>query len=154
MVTVPPAEETSASSATNLQGQAPASNIMALPQLGGMTFSVTNNAGWYDVLYFYQANNPSVPLDLSGMDFHAELRLSVGDGRNCLDLSTTNNPPQFVNGGTTGALFFSVDVTLMAKLTPGVYQMDLLTTDIVSKMIRNLCEVQPIVVTVNEGVTR
>src|SRR6516225_708845 len=119
-------------------GKPPSSNVMLLPQLGGMTFSIANNAGWYDVLLFTSPTNSEAPLDISGINFHAELRIAFGVG-------------QLINGALTGQLFFSVDVSLIAKLSPRVYVMDMIATDISSGMIKSLCEVQPIQVTVIQG---
>lgn len=138
----------------SLGGQPPGSNIMQLPQLGGMAFAITNTGGWYDTLYFTQPANATAPLDLSGINFHAELRKTVMDSQNMLDLATTNNPPQLINGGASGALFFSVDASLLSALSPFTYVMDMLAIDIATGMTRNLCELEPIAVTVNKGVTR
>jgi hypothetical protein len=140
----------------NLIGNPPSSNIMLLPQLGGMTFSIVNNAGWYDVILFTSPANSEAPLDISGIDFHAELRVAVGDAQNWLDMSTSPaiGQAQFVNGAITGQLFFSVDVSLIVKLSPRVYVMDMIATDITSKMVKSLCEVEPIQVMVIQGVTR
>ena len=135
-------------------GIQPNSHIMLLPQLGGMAFSIANNAGWYDTLLFTKPNDSSSPLDISSINFHAELRTAVNDANNRLDMSTTNSPPQLVNGGANGQLFFSVDVTLIVRLTPGLYVMDMIAIDIVSGMVKSLCEIQPISVTVIQGVTR
>jgi hypothetical protein len=144
----------------NLYGVPPKSNIMLLPQLGampplpGMSFSITNNAGWYDQIMFTQPNNQSAPLNLSGIDFHAELRVSVDDASNKLDMSSLSSPPQFIVGGNTGILFFSVDVSLIVNLKPTVYVMDIVAIDFVSGIKRNLCEGGPMMVTILEGVTR
>jgi hypothetical protein len=131
---------------------------MLLPQLGGMTFSIANNAGWYDILLFTDPADPSKPLDISGIDFHAELRSSVGDSQNFLDMNTISKAPlaiaEFISGGVSGKLFFNVDVSLIRKLTSAVYVMDMIATDITSQMVKSLCEVEPILVTVIEGVTR
>jgi|SRR6516162_4267215 len=137
-------------------GKPPSSNVMLLPQLGGMTFSIANNAGWYDVLLFTSPTNSEAPLDISGINFHAELRIAVGDAQNWLDMNTAPafGVGQLINGALTGQLFFSVDVSLIAKLSPRVYVMDMIATDISSGMIKSLCEVQPIQVTVIQGVTR
>ena len=139
----------------SLTGKPPNSNIMLLPQLGGMTFSIANNAGWYDSLVFTQANNSNAPLDISSINFHAELRLSAADASNWLDMSTSVTPaPQLVNGGSNGTLYFSVDVSLIKKLSPGQYVMDILAIDIVTGMMRNLCEGGPCLVNIIQGVTR
>jgi hypothetical protein len=130
------------------------SNLFQLPCLSGMTFSITTNGGWYDTIYFTQSPSSTIPIDLSGISFHAELRTAVGDARNALNMSTLTNPPQLVNGQTQGALYFSVDASLLVNLTPGQYVMDILATDTASGMVRNLCEPAPIVVTVFQGVTR
>lgn len=143
-----------ASSALSLTGASPSSKLFSLSSLGGMTFSITTNGGWYDVISFLTPGTISTPLDISGIDFHAELRRTVGDANNILDMSTTNTPPQFISGGTSGNLFFSVDVSLLIKLTAGIYVMDMLAKDTVTGMVRNLCEQAPIVVTVNQGITR
>lgn len=135
-------------------GQPPNSNIMLLPQLGGMSFSIANNAGWYDSLIFTQSANNTAPLDISSIDFHAELRSSAADPSNKLDMSSMATQPQFVVGGINGTLFFSVDASLIVKLSPGVYVMDMVAIDIVTQMKRNLCEGGPIAVTVLQGVTR
>lgn len=144
----------SATTPVNLLGVAPSSNIMQLPQLGGMSFSITNNAGWYDQIQFTQSLSSTAPLDISGINFHAELRTAVGDPTNRLNMSSTATPAQFVVGGTNGILFFSVDVTLTINLSPMPYVMDILAVDAASGMVRNLCEGGPINVTVIEGVTR
>ena len=138
----------------NLAGVSPGSNIMSLMQLGGMTFSITNNAGWYDMLTFPDPANTSAPLNITGIDFHAELRASVGDANNLLDMKSSVSSPQFIVGGANGTLFFSVDVSLIKRLRPAVYVMDMLAIDIVTGMVRSLCEGAPIQVTVLEGVTR
>jgi hypothetical protein len=136
----------------NLLGQPPGSKIMLLPQIGGMTFSITNNSGWYDVLAFVNTNGS--PLDISGIDFHAELRSSADDASNKLDMATNNSPPQLINGGPNGLLFFSVDVSLIKKLSPGIYVMDILAIDMASKMVFNLCEETTVMVTILQGITR
>lgn len=141
-------------SPVNLLGSPPSSNLMQLAQLGGMSFSITTNAGWYDAIPFPQPINPALPLDISGINFHAELRTAVGDANNKLDMSTINSPPQLLNGGTSGILFFSVDVSLIINLKPGAYVMDILAIDITSGMVRNLCELGPITVNLLQGVTR
>lgn len=134
-------------------GVAPPSNLMTLPPLGGMTFSITTNGGWYDIINFPQPGS-TLPIDLTGIDFHAELRRTIGDANVILDLSTKNAPPNFINGRETGNLFFSADASLFSKITPGVYVMDMLAIDIVTSMVRNLCELSPILVTINQGITR
>jgi hypothetical protein len=127
-------------------------------QLGGMSFSITNNAGWYDILTFPDPMNTSTPLDITGIDFHAELRASVGDANNLLDMQsqglTVTGTPQLINGGSNGTLFFSVDVSLVKKLKPAVYVMDIIAIDHETGMVRSLCEGSPIQVTVLQGVTR
>lgn len=132
---------------TSLAGLTPTSQIMSLPQLGGMTFSITTNGGWYDVLNF-------APLSIIGINWHAELRKTTGDAQNILDLSSTASPPQFVNGGPNGLLFFSADASLFSNITPGLYVMDMLAIDVHSGIVRNLCEGGPILVTINQGITR
>ena len=129
---------------------------MGLMQLGGMTFSITNNAGWYDILTFPDPANASAPLDITGIDFHAELRAAVGDANNLLDMKSQGliGAPQLVVGGVNGTLFFSVDVSLTKKLTPAVYVMDMVAIDHDTGMVRSLCERGPIQVTVLQGVTR
>lgn len=143
----------SIASPVSLTGASPASNIMLLPPLGGMTFSITTTGGWYDTLNFLQPSGLAV-LDISGIDFHAQLRKTATDSQNILDFSTLNVPPQLVNGGTNGNLYFSADVSFFKNLKPGVYAMDILAIDTVTSMVRNLCELAPIAVTVNQGVTR
>jgi hypothetical protein len=138
----------------NLQGTGTSSNLMLLPQLGGMTFSITNNAGWYDTLFFTQPGSVSIPLDISGINFHAELRRTVADSKKWLDLSTLGNPAQLINGASNGNLFFSVDASLTVNLTPQTYEMDMLAIDMASGIVRNLCEGGPMLVTVLQGVTR
>jgi hypothetical protein len=133
------------------------SKLMLLPQLGGMTFSIANNAGWYDVILFTISPDSSEPLDISGIDFHAELRSSVGDAQNFLDMNTiaeAQTIAEFISGGVSGKLFFNVDVSLIKKLPAAVYVMDMIATDIVSQMVKSLCEVEPIQVTVIQGITR
>jgi hypothetical protein len=142
------------SSPLNLLGVAPGSKIMDLPPLGGMTFSITNNAGWYDALVFPNPQDNSKPLDISGIDFHAELRSSAGDASNKLDISTLSTPKQFTVDGPAGTLYFSVDVTKVNHLTPGIYVMDILAIDTASGMVFNLCEAGPIQVTILQGITR
>jgi len=141
-------------SPVSLSGQPPGSNFMGLMQLGGMSFSITNNAGWYDILTFPDPSNTSKPLDITGIDFHAELRASVGDANNLLDMQSFTSPPQLVVGGANGTLFFSVDASLTKKLKPAVYVMDIIAIDHATGMVRSLCEGGPIQVTVLEGVTR
>jgi hypothetical protein len=136
-----------------IPGRPPPSNIMGLMQLGGMGFSITNNGGWYDILTFPDPTNTSKPLDLTGIDFHAELRTQVGDPSNRLDMKSSISNPQFRVGGNTGTLFFTVDVSLTQKLSPGMYVMDMLAIDMVTGMVRNLCEGGPINVTVLQGIT-
>ena len=133
---------------------------MLLPQLGafppapGMSFSIANHAGWYDIIAFTQPNNPNAALDISGINFHAELRSAVDDASNRLDISSTDTPVGFVNGGVSGILYFAVDASLIMKLTPMVYVMDIIAIDIVSGVKKNLCEGGPCLVTVLMGVTR
>jgi hypothetical protein len=139
----------------NLNGIPPNSNIMILPSLNGMAFSITNNAGWYDVLFFTTASGAA--LDISSINFHGELRTTAGDASNRLDLVSAPVPPApqtLVSGGQSGKLYFSVDVSLIRNLTPGVYVMDILAIDVVSGMVRNLCEIIPIQVAIIQGVTR
>jgi len=140
----------------SIQGKPPSSYIMLLPQLGGMSFSIANNAGWYDVLFFTSPTDSEKPLDISGINFHAELRLSVMDAQVFLDMSTApaSGQSQLVSGGYTGQLFFSVDVSFISKLSPQVYVMDMVAIDISSGMVKSLCEIEPIQVMVIEGVTR
>ncbi|SRR5580765_203535 len=135
-------------------GRPPNSNIMLLPQLGGMTFSIVNNAGWYDSLVFTHPSDSTKPLDISSINFHAELRSSVADPSNRLDISSSSSPPQFIVGGANGTLFFSVDAALIIKLSAADYVMDILAIDIATGLIRNLCEGGPCTVTVLQGVTR
>lgn len=136
------------------------SKIMFLPQLGafppapGMSFSIVNNAGWYDFIAFTQPNNPSAPLNISGINFHAELRTAVDDASNRLDISSTGTPPGFISDDVNGILYFSVDVSLISKLSPMVYVMDIVAIDIASGINRSLCEGGPCLVTVLQGVTR
>jgi hypothetical protein len=138
----------------SLLGVIPPSKIFSLMQLGGMTFTIANNAGWYDTLTFPDPADPTQPLNITGIDFWAELRTSPEDISNKLDMKSFVSSPQFVVGGTNGTLYFSVDVTLIKKLAPTVYQMDILAIDHATGMVRNLCELGPIAVTVIQGVTR
>lgn len=137
----------------NITGLPPRSNVMLLPQLGGMTFSITTTGGWYDAIPFFDPAT-GLPLDLSGITFHAELRRTVSDAQNVLDLSSATSPATLINGKTSGVLYFSADATLFTNMKPGIYMMDILATDDLSVMVRNLCEQAPIAVTVNQGVTR
>lgn len=136
----------------NLNSVQAASNIFLLSTLSGMAFSICTNGGWYDSIFFLTPQG--FPLDISGINFHAELRLTAGDARNQLDISTYANPPTMVNGGSSGALYLSVDVSFISNLSPGQYVMDVLAIDIASGMVRNLCEAAPLQVTVSQGVTR
>lgn len=136
-----------ATSPVSLTGFPPTSQIMSLPQLGGMTFSITTNGGWYDILNF-------APVSLVNINWHAELRKTPGDAQNILNLSSTASPPQIINGGANGLLFLSADASLFANITPGIYVMDMLATDVTSGIVRNLCEGGPMFVTVIQGITR
>lgn len=106
------------------------------------------------MLTFPDPTNTSKPLDITGIDFHAELRTSASDPGNKLDMRSYTSSPQIVVGDHNGTLFFSVDVSLIKVLTPGVYVMDILVIDHVTGMVRNLCEGGPISVTVLQGITR
>lgn len=128
----------------------PQSNIMLLPQLAA-SFIVTTNGGWYDTISFVSfVGGP--PLDLTGMNFHAEMRLSVQDPGNKLDMSTAQGT--LLNGGINGQMLFNVPAASMAKLSSGLYVMDILATDIGTSIVRNLFEAAPANVTVIEGITR
>lgn len=128
-------------------------SFLLLPQLS-MKVTITNNSGWYDQLFFTQAKGSIVPLDLTGLDFHAELRIKELDTNIRLDMTTKTDPPTLINGLTTGMLSWSVPFETIQKLPTAVYTMDIVAIEKSTNRIKNLFETGPALVTVLQGVTR
>jgi hypothetical protein len=125
------------------------SNLLLLPQLS-MTVTVVTNAGWYDS--FIVPNPTGLPLDLTGLGFHSELRLAVSNPNKALDASTQAGT--MTNSNTTGILGWAVPIATMSVLPPGQYVMDIVATDLSTNNQKSMFENGPAIVTVLQGVTR
>lgn len=141
-------------------------NIAMLPQISG-SIPVVRNAGWYDQMQFsWPTNSPNAgqPLDLTGIAFFAQLRETVNDTVNLLDMSTVNQ--LLVNGGDLGTLAFRVPRDKpasgspyhMSRLPAGITAvMDIIaqgTDEDGTMMILNLCQAGgPLTVQIGAGVT-
>lgn len=102
------------------------------------------------------ASNPNValtikplPLDLTGIKFTADLRLSPQNPQVLLALSTVNGT--LINGEVNGTLSFSVPAAQMFGVPAATYVMDIVAT--ADNHTINLCEGGPATVTVLQGVT-
>eukprot|EP01037_Dinobryon_pediforme_P007622 gene7622-7686_t len=95
-------------------------------------FAFANNGDWRVVLPFYQADGKT-PLDITGIDFYAQLRpqtstSALGSVEVTLFLSTLNG--LLVNGGING-LSFAVPCHALnygpctSKITAGAYEIDI-----------------------------
>lgn len=133
-------------------------NIAQIPQLTG-SFNVARNAGWYDVLQFLWPTgtglpNAGLPVDLTGIDFYAQVTPGVGNSQILLDMSTING--RLVNGLTMGTLAFNVPPSLTSGLpllaAPGG-TMDLLAVADGRVVNVNQQSGQPFSILVTEGVT-
>ena len=90
------------------------------------------------------------PLDITGIEFKAELRALVGGNEVYLIAQTSDGT--LVNGGASGLLTFAVPQETLAKVFPGDYVMDILA--IADGKTINLHRSQgPATVTITAGVT-
>jgi hypothetical protein len=125
-------------------------NILQLPQLSA-SFTLVNNSDWRDVILFQNALT-GIPINLSGIDFRGQLRLSAADLTNQLEFSTMNG--LLLNGAAAGTLTFAVPYTSLQKFIAQSYVLDLLAIDSVASIQINLFETAPAPVTMLQGVTR
>jgi hypothetical protein len=124
-------------------------NILLLPQIRA-SFVVVSNGDWRDEIEFTQAPVSLLPLDITGIAFHAQMRSAIRDAVIVLDMSTTNGKLQ--NGGANGRLTWAVPADDLKQVS-GDYVMDILA--IADGMTINICQkAGPAAITVNKGVTR
>jgi hypothetical protein len=90
-----------------------------------------------------------LPMDISGITFEANMRSEVGDAQVYLALTTLGT--NFVNGGIIGTLSFNVPHTVMQRLRPGSYVLDIVA--IADGVTINLFPDGPASVLVKQGVT-
>lgn len=94
--------------------------------------------------------NP-IPIDLTGISFTANLRLSPGGTQLFLMMSTQLSVATLVNGGTTGVLNFNVPFAQLQQIPPGTYVMDIVANDNQGNVV-NLFPQGPATVNVWPGV--
>lgn len=121
--------------------------VLALPQLSG-SLAIATNGDLRESLLFTQADKVT-PLDLSGITFKMQVRLTSDPTQVALDLSTDNG--LLINGGANGILTWLVPAVETAQIAPGAYEADLLAIAAGAQI--NLCQNGSITVTVNEGLT-
>ncbi|MGO8738634.1 hypothetical protein [Rhodoblastus sp.] len=122
-------------------------NVLLLPQLSG-SLVIATNADLRVAVQFVQAGT-TTPIDLTGIEFHSQIRLASDVTQIGLDLSTANG--LLVNGGVNGTLSWLIPAAQAKTIAPGAYVADLLALgdgDVV-----NLFQNAPLGVTVNGGVT-
>jgi hypothetical protein len=125
------------------------SNLLLLPQLA-MTVTIVNNAGWYDT--FVVPSPSGVPLDLTGLSFQSELRLTAIDPNIKLTASTAAGT--MTGGDATGIVGWAIPFATMKNLAAGSYVLDIVGTEISSGNMKSLFETGPAIVTILQGVTR
>lgn len=99
-------------------------SLLSLPQLSG-SFSIVNNADWLDVIQFPAVN--SVTPDLTGIDFLATVRPSVGSSVVLFSMSTVNGT--LINGGPAGTIKFNVPTLMLLGLAAQSAVFDMIATD-------------------------
>ncbi|MDR3488829.1 MAG: hypothetical protein P4M05_28490 [Bradyrhizobium sp.] len=135
-------------------------NIALLPYISG-SFTVATNSDWDDSIQFNQPSpNETLPLDISDIDFFAQLRASPVSPNILMALSTING--LLINGGKAGTLTWNVPAyprttapfdnmrSLQSAISPLV--MDVVA--VADGRVRNLFEkAGPASVSINPGVT-
>ena len=122
-------------------------NILVLPQLSGTLTAVTN-ADLRLAVQFTQAGS-TTPLDLTGIDFRSQWRLSATPDLIGLDTSVANGLLQ--NGGVNGVLSWLVPASAMKMIAPGAYEADLLA--IADGAVVNLFQTAPLAIVIAQGLT-
>lgn len=101
-----------------------------------------------------QLNVWGLPLDLAGISFRSQIRVSITDPSVLLECSTANG--MMTNGGPSGCYGWNVLKVVLAKVPwPASLQCvaDIVATDGVNTI--NLCEANgPITLNISQGVTR
>ncbi len=121
--------------------------ILQLPQLSG-SLAFANNA---DLLMAWQfvVTGTTTAIDITGIDFHMQIRLAADLTQLALDVSTWKGT--LINGGATGVLGLIVPKEALYPIAAGAYVADCLALGDGATV--NLCGAAPIAVTVNEGIT-
>jgi hypothetical protein len=91
-----------------------------------------------------------IPLDLTGIGFRAHVRNSVSGTQVFVLAQTSDNT--MINGGTAGTLSFNVPYTVIQKMPPANYVMDILAIAD-SHQINMFQKKGPATVTVSQGVS-
>jgi len=94
-------------------------NILKIPQMTAI-FHIARNADWVDHIVFPKPDDAATVLDITGIDFYAQLRPLEDDPNILVDMSTDNN--MLVNSGMTGILSWRVPYSIMrwVKISSGV----------------------------------
>jgi hypothetical protein len=92
--------------------------------------------------------NP-VPLDITGIEFRAQVRALAGGNDVYLTADTADGT--FVNGGTNGILLFQIPASSMNRVRAGSYVMDIVAEGDGNTI--NLFPVGPAAVNVVQGIT-
>ncbi len=97
--------------------------ILALPLLT-IAAVTSSNEDWLDSLLFTQPDGIT-PVDLTGISFMGQLRLTAGSREVALAFSTDS--ASLSNGGATGILSFNVQQASMANIA-GSYVLDIIAS--------------------------
>lgn len=96
-------------------------NILLLPIVQFET-TATDNSDLLDIICVFQ-NQDTSPIDLTGIAFEAQIRLTALDPVSYVDASTANT--QLIAGGPNGVLQWNIPLALMQKLTGNQYVTDI-----------------------------
>lgn len=120
--------------------------ILQLPQFSFAT-STVNTADLLDTIATFTTSD-SLPIDITGIFFEAQVRSEAKDIKVWVDASSENG--LLVNGGPDGTLSWRIPLSVMTKVTPGNY-----VTDIRANADGHLIAIaQRCTFTVTQGVTR
>jgi hypothetical protein len=125
-------------------------NILLIPQMTA-TFHIVTNADWVDQIIIPIADNPTSPLDITGIDFYSELRALEDDPNILISMSTQNG--LLINEGANGKLRWQVryDALRDIKVSSGVLDILALAD---GNRVNLFQEAGPADVAIRAGVTR
>lgn len=119
--------------------------ILSLPPVSG-ALNFVADADWRTKVAFA---NFGVAVDLTGVAFRAQMRVTPIDSVIWLDLSTALGGLN--NGGVTGVLGLFAPAAQTRFVPPGAYVLDIVAE--ADGAVINLCGGAPFTVTVSQGVT-
>lgn len=125
-------------------------NILLIRPFTSMTIMLTNNSDWRDAIMFMQSDNVT-PLDITGIDFYANLRETIDGVNLLLNMSTENG--YLINMGFVGVLQWNIPASVMKEIPVSTksYVMDIVA--IQGEYTVNLFPTGPAQVFLSQGVT-